>query len=214
MCNSGEAQEPLLDFLRNCFLDSENRTCIVEQWLTLNPSTFYEKGIPSISVYFADFIKAVLYGERRIVVRRNYMTVFGERLPLYRHWLRPNGGKDAWASLEEASPNLFETCKVCADGNYLYSDALDTRRVDEILSTTLRRELLRDFCWIVAAKRKSGYTLALIVGLQTILNDLHAKRKQDAFISNLHAACQGKCKLEEVLITHGDKKATGFDSRK
>lgn len=212
MSNSG--QEPLLGFLRACFLDSENRACIVEQWLTLNPSTFYEKKSPTNNVYFADFMRTLLNAEVNIVVRRNYITIFGERLPIYRHWLRQNTGKDMWACMEQSPETLFQERKVCADGNYLFSQPSNMKDVNAIVSSTLRKELLRDFCWIVAAKRKDGYTLALVVGLQCILNDLHAKKKQDPFVSNLHAACQGKCRLSEVLITPGDKKVTGFDSRK
>lgn len=179
--------ERFLDLLHQCFGLAENRRAIIMNWHALTP-----KPHPAdVSDHLSAFIKAILYAPISFMLYKNYFTLFGSDWPVYRQWIAT---PVFWETLEANAKSLFANQKECANGDYVLSGP--TVNVNNVVTRECRRQLVRDFVWLVRETKHEGVWLNLIVAMQDLLE--HHTGQADVWLSTLHAACQGKCQLDEV----------------
>jgi hypothetical protein len=188
--------ENLLSFLQNCLVEKNNRRSILMHWHTSKPKT-----LAPFSEYFAEFIMALLYGKCNFILNKTSFTVFGERWPVYKRWLVVPS--QFWQRFETHSELLFKTRKECVNGDYVYS--LPCVNIESVITRECRRQLVRDFFWMVKNKKDEALWLELLAAVQIVQNKRNGCK--DVWLSTLHQASQGKCDIDEVLcwdITKGD----------
>lgn len=187
--------EFFLAFLHKCFKEPMNRRKILMHWHTLFPKALLHSSndTAALSDYFADFITTLLYQKTKFVFCQTHFTIFGEQWPIYRKWILPD---EIWTRLEDSSSEIFKTRTQSGNGtSYVYESPLVSID-DDVFTITCRRQLIRDFCWLIRDSKNEKAWLNLILGIQTVMS--RRQGSKDVWLSSLHQACQGKCDLKEV----------------
>lgn len=157
-------------------------------WHCLAP----KKEVESISRHFANFIKSILYEEARFCLYKTHFTLFGQHWPVYKTWFV--NSKSVWEQFERDPEKLFRKRKQCPNGDYIYEDTVVP--AVQVITRECRRQLVRDFVWLIRDTEHYGLWLQLLMALQDVLR-YHAARG-DVWLAALHQACQGQCNLDEV----------------
>lgn len=180
--------EELKIFLLKCFLEKQNRRQIIKHWHTLTPKNLV------IRDHLADFINVLLYKPSTLIVYKTHMQIFlGESTwSIYRKWVTPVNS--IWLLMEKYAEEIFDHCKYCQNDEYVFSSPKFS--METIFTRECRRQLVRDFCWMVREKKNSSLWLHLIISIQTVLSTPQGSK--DVWLNTLHHACQGKCNLDEV----------------
>lgn len=186
-----QPSEELKIFLLKCFLEKQNRRQILKHWHALTPKTVV------IRDHLADFINVLLYRPATLVVYKTHMQVFvGENTwSIYRKWLvTTTTTNHIWQIMETYAKEIFQHCKYCQNDEYVFS--LPNFSMEDIFTRECRRQLVRDFCWMIREKNNHSLWIHFIISVQTVLNTPPGSK--DVWLNTLHHACQGQCNLDEV----------------
>lgn len=187
-------------FLHECFVSISNRRNLLMQWHTLIPKErSYDSDMTGV---FTDFISDILYEPLAFKMYKTHFTLFGTRWPVYRKWIKTsyhenssNKEDDTWTYLKEHSKTLFGKRKECANDDYIYENPRNVN-LNSVITIQFRRQLVRDFCWLVRDKKSDAARLHLIVALQSVLQKHPGCN--DCWLSAIHEGCQGRIDLRFV----------------
>lgn len=183
---------PVLDFLEKVFTKETQRRRIMMYWHA-SKGTNTAKGGVRLSDRFEEFINSILYGKTQLHLRKDNFILFGSDLPVSYQWL-DRSERERLIQLVARRESLFKTRKEYENNQFDYSDPTTESGGDQV-PLHWRRQLVRDFIWMVCAKKQIASIQELIVALQHI----SMRYPQDVFISTLHWSMQGKCYISEVL---------------
>jgi len=177
-------KEDFKRFLYTCFSLPETRALILKNWHARHPKEEKER----TSDYFSDFIRDVLYAPLQFHLYRNYFTIVGHKWPIYKRWFI--SGQNVFEQMHLHSVELFDDCKEYENKQYDFSkpkDGCDR----EVFTREVRRQLVRDFVWMVWEKKDADMWQEMIAAIQSVQRDeSHKCALGDRFLSSLEAACQ------------------------
>lgn len=188
-------------FFYGIFMDDLNlRRTILRAWHSpYAPEHDDAAGPPKrVADLWTRFVRDVMYEPVRFCMAPDYMIFYGNgarSLRIAYAWLKPEQRQFlVWRVFAHRS-TLFKTVKMGLNNEFF----LDTLVYDQqhINSYIWQRELVRDFCWLVANRKSGALIIELICALQTLLFE-HPRGKCDVFLLNLCDALQGRCLLEEA----------------
>ena len=140
-------------------------------------------------------IQKILLERACVVVFANRFSVFGTSTAVSRSILHKT---DAAYMDQLVKRDAFKSTKKCINGEYEYAGLVE---VDEhsIVTSTWRRQLVRDLAWLIESKKEPALIVSLIVALQTLMMEYTVMSAHGAFIRRLHAALQGRCRLDQII---------------
>lgn len=193
------AVEPFQAFFERQFGTDLQRRTYLKHWHVSYRSEYLKKP-PRLALLFAEFISSILYEPVSFKVTQDYFSFFGRGASaffVYYKWLEQKEDRDflvytCFAHCE----TYFKTIKVYENNAFLLESFVfdsDPR----ICNVIWRRELVRDFVWMIFSKKKEQWLVKeLIVAMQMVIVD---KGKKDIFLSALHDGLQGMTNLHHVL---------------
>lgn len=181
------------NFLYNIFsaADLVRRRQIIRLWHSVYPVNRKRHHRPAD--IFEEFISTILYEPCIFKMRSNHFCCFGrgsDALQVPYIMLE----KDERAFLVQLFAEReahFAVLKQFANQEFNF----ETKELT-VVKQTWRREIVREFAWLVMAKQSALLVSELIAAVQRVL--LSAKGKADLFVSALHFGIQGVTHLKEV----------------
>lgn len=181
-------------FLYSCFAQSDTRALILKHWHARHPKEEQERP----SHYFFDFIREVLYEPLEFHLYRDYFTVFGPKWPVYKRWFV--SGQQVFDKMHLCSADLFDERKEYENKHYDFSRPKGNAD-GQIVTREVRRQLVRDFVWMVWEAKDEDLWQEVIAAIQSVQrDDCHKQALGDRFLSNLESACQSpqRVRIKEV----------------
>ncbi len=174
-----------------------------------NPYPVCKKRHLRLADVFQEFIVDLLYEPVEFKLRTDHFCFFARGKPslgVHYKWLKE---KERSFIVYKAFANrktLFKSMKQFENNQFAFEGFVhdpkphDNKHAYEQLCDPMwQRELVRDFAWLVFAKRTESFVvLELIAALQEIMIS-HPVGKRDVFLCNLHNGLQGTCNVREVL---------------
>lgn len=153
-----------------------------------------------LAVLFAEFISSILYDPIAFKMTQDYFSFFGRGSAsffVYYKWLDHKEDREFLVKTCFANCDLyFKTVKMFENNAFLLESFVFDND-PSICNHIWRRELVRDFVWLVFSKKREQWLhKELIVALQMVIME---KGKKDIFVSALHDGLQGMTNLHEVL---------------
>lgn len=174
-------------FLQGLFVDPFKRRDILFYWHGTRRKVTHER----LSHAFAEFISCILYNPMKLHVQFDSMHFFGPLYPVQYEWLT-NEQRTLLIKMVKHRRELFLTTKEYQNNQCDYYDMIYPEQ--DFITMIHRRQLARDFVWLVFHKKRPHLQLEMIAALQSIL----VKHKSDIFIATLEQALQGRCLITEV----------------
>ncbi len=181
------SKESIQTFFESMFIDPFKRRDLLFNWHALRTKVQHER----LARAFEDFITAILYAPMKLHIQFNSFHLFGPSLSIQYDWLT-NEQRAVIIDMVRNRNTLFRTNKEYQNNQCDYYDLIYPEQ--DFIQTFHRRQLARDFVWLVFHKRQAYMQLELIAALQSIL----AKHKSDVFVAHLEQALQGRCLITEV----------------
>lgn len=183
--------------------DQERRRLILENWHRSYPITKEDQSLVDV---FAGFIHTLLYGKTDLCIQADRFSIFtgqweSRKLCILKSWLT----MDERLFLErtvKAREELFMSRKEYENDLYNYEDFVHndnqaTPHYLKIIDNIWRRQLLRDFCFLLLAiPTGNAYLLDWLCAIQTVLDTKAGK--QDTFLALIHGALQGRYPIAHV----------------
>lgn len=158
---SSFTKEDFKHFLYSCFVVPETRAVILKNWHARYPKEEKER----VSEYFADFIRDVLYEPLQFHLYRDYFTIFGHRWPVNKRWFVQ--GQSIFEQMHLNSADLFAERKEYENKQYDFSKPKDACHYD-VMTKEVRRQLLRDFVWMVWEQKHPSLWEEMIAAIQDV----------------------------------------------
>lgn len=176
-------------FLYRILADPSQRRKILIRW----HSVAGKEKTPRLADAFESFIHTILYEPLSFHLFADRLHVFGPSLPIRFEWLSAVD-RSFLVNLFACRVNLFKSRKEYENNQFDYSNfTFDGER--EMVSIIWRRQIVRDFVWMVAATNVNYMVAELIVSIQGVL----LNNPSNIFLSALHQGLQGRVRLSEVL---------------
>jgi hypothetical protein len=196
-----EEEDKFLPLLRPFFhglLSSHNwerRRAILKRWHS--PFPVNRKIHTRAADIFVQFLTDILYTPVQVKLHHNQLCIYGDAQPIEHAWLTEAEKDFVVNVLFARRQELFGSNKMAPtnNGHFLLSDFKYNATAAE--NVIWRREIARDFAWMVASKRDEYLLVELIVALQQLMLE-HVRGKRDVFLATLNGALQGHYKLSEV----------------
>ncbi len=175
---------------------TKRRRFILMNWHTkvaVAPTT------PRLACLFETFIKRVLLydGPARFSMRGDHFCLLDAhdlRIPYT--WLTDEERHFIVYSVYGHRKSLFGSVKRYENNEFLLEEFHhDSPQLYD--ASVWGREMVRDFCWLAAAKRQAFLVHELIVALQNLMTN-HGRGRRDVFLKALHDGLQGTCELARV----------------
>lgn len=178
-------------FLHKCFIHVENRRAIIMHWHAQRKNTRER-----VAEGFQVFMETLLYGDLAFHLYPSYFVLFGPELPVYKRWF--SQGEGAFERLQAQGAQLFVSAKVLPGGLFDYSQPKGMREAD-VITREVRRQLVRDFVWLVWSRQEWTLKQEIICALQWMLQK--QRQRVDPFLTTLHFACQrgNERRVKEVI---------------
>lgn len=143
---------------------------------------------------FEQFIHTVLYEPVAFHLYVDRFHVFGHSLPIRYEWL-PQAERNFLINMFACRMTLFRSRKEYENNQFDCSEfTFDGEK--EMVSHIWRRQIVRDFVWMVAAAKNLNYAVSeLIASIQGVL----LRKPANVFLSALHDGLQGRVMLSEAL---------------
>lgn len=185
-------KEDFKQFLYSCFAVPDTRAIILKNWHARQPKEEKERA----SDYFVDFIQDVLYEPVQFHLYRDYFIIFGHKWPVYKRWFI--SGQKVFEHMHLCSETLFEERHEYENKQYDFSKPKDGCHF-EVITREVRRQLVRDFVWMVWEKKNNHMWEEMIAAIQKIQRQ-DRRAFGDRFLSNLESACQSphRVRITEV----------------
>ena len=121
------------------------------------------------------------------------LTVFGSSLPIRYEWLSSTD-RDFVVKMFADRVNLFRSKKEYENNQFDYGElAFDGER--DMAPAVWRRQIVRYFVWMIAAKRVNFMVAELNVAIQGVL----LRVPHNVFLGSVYAGLNGRVRLSEVL---------------
>lgn len=172
-----------------------------------NPYPVCKKRHTRLADVFQEFIVDILYEPIEFKLRADHFCFFArgkQSLGVYYKWLKDKERAFIVHKVFANRKTLFKTIKHFENNQFAFDGFIhDTTKgkhaYEQLCDPMWQRELVRDFAWLVFAKRNEPFiVLELIAALQEIMIT-HPVGKRDVFLCNLHNGLQGTCNIKEVL---------------
>lgn len=175
-------------FMYRIFGDPTTRRQILCRWQSV-------KTVPGkrLATYFEQFITTLLYEPVSFHMFADRFHVLGETLPIRYEWVS-NLDRDTLVNMFAHRQTLFRIRKEYENNQFDFN-TFTFEGEKQLINLIWRRQLVRDFAWMVASKNIPCVVLEFIGALQSIT----LSRSGDVFVSALHDAMQGSSALDEVL---------------
>jgi len=191
------------DFFFRLLGDQERRRYILENWHRNYPVT---KEDTCLSDVFAGFIKTLLYGKVDLYIQQDAFSILSGQwsarpLMIRKEWLTPAERAFLHRAVKSGEA-LFMTRKEYENGlysyeNFVHNDGKDTKPYHCLVDRVWRRQLLRDFCFLLLAKQEGHwYLLDLLCAVQQVL--ITKEGGKDLFLAAIHGALQGRKPVAEI----------------
>ncbi len=177
-----------IDFFHRNFFMLPQRRSILFKWQHMRKSA----NAPRLANAFEAFVHMLMYQSVSIHFMSDQLLVFGEQYPIMFDWLSDDD-LAFMARVFEHRHTIFKIAREHSDRQYDYF-GLRIENEDLLLPCITRKQLVRDFVWLVADTWEPFYVTELVVALQWIL----IARPTDVFLSHLAEGLQGRCNLKEV----------------
>lgn len=187
---SGSQKSLVESFFYRIFGDPLKRREILIHWHSLE--TLHKK-YTRLADFFEEFIYTILYEPISFHMYADRFQVFGDKLPIRYEWLSQED-QTTLISMFANRKALFVVCKEF-ENNQFDCNTFTFEGEKQLINHIWRRQIVRDFVWIVATKNISHVVLELIVALQQVL----LSKKSDVFVSAIHDAIQGRMRLTDVI---------------
>lgn len=192
-------------FFASIFSDTDQRRKILKQWHARYPAD--KKRHTRLASVFEEFLGILLYDPVKFKLRQNHFCFFdsgSDALSVWFIWLTDEQREFIINTVFAQRKTIFTICKETEseaqfnfDG-FIYNVEPRNETFETICDPIWRRELARDFAWLIVGQKDQFLVLELIVAIQGLrLNRKPAKR--DVFLVNLEAGLQGRCNVREVL---------------
>lgn len=177
-------------FLYRILADPQQRRKILIRWHSV---AYAKEKVTRLADIFESFIHTILYEPMEFHLFADRLHVFGPLLPIRFEWLS-QADCTFLINLYACRVNLFKSRKEYENNQFDYSNfTFGGER--EMVSFIWRRQIVRDFVWMVAAKNVNYMVAELIVSIQGVL--LH--KPGNMFLNAIHQGLQGRVLLSEVL---------------
>ena len=187
-------KEDFKRFLYTCFGLPEIRAIILQNWHARQPKEEKDR----VSEYFADFIRDVLYEPLAFHLYKDYFTIVGHKWPVYKRWFI--SGQEVFDKMYLESVNLFDERKEYENKQYDFSKPKDGCD-KEVFTREVRRQLVRDFVWMVWEQKDAGMWQEMIAAIQSVQRDPRYKTAlSDRFLSSLESACQSPHRIRIMEV--------------
>jgi len=146
---------------------------------------------------FERFIEDVLFRPVAFHMLHDRFHVFGDAYSVRYEWLA-DADRAVVLGLYRERKSVFRVLREYHNDQFEYSRTVYGE--DDVVTWVWRRQLVRDFVWMVRARlpKDAHAHLELLAALQRLI--VGKKRSRHAlFLSELHAALQGQTCLDEVL---------------
>jgi len=192
-------------FFYSIFSDPSQRRKILKQWHSRYPTN--KKRHPRLASVFEEFLQSILYEPVKFKMRQTHFCFFGsgsDALSVWFSWLTDEQQEFIISTVYANRTKLFTIRKETENetqftfDGFIYDVLPRNESYETICDPIWRRELARDFAWLVVAQKEPFLVKELIVAIQG-LRLHHASAKKDIFLGNLEAGLQGKCNVREVL---------------
>jgi len=181
----------------------ERRRQLLQKWHQPFPVTKLDASLVDV---FKRFITTLLYGTVDLCIQKHTFSVFTGKwedrcLTIRKEWLTQQEA----AFLEEAvrdKERLFMARKEYENnlydyGDFIYKDGADTKPYDTLVDQMWRRQLLRDFVFLLMATPRVHHCLLHFVrAVQSVL--LTKQAKSDVFLAALHGGLQGRFPVDQI----------------
>lgn len=175
------------NFLKGIFIDPFKRRHFLFFLHSIRPKSQYER----LAHPYSDFLNAIMYGEMKLHIQFNSFHFFGPSLPIQYKWLN-NEQCGMINEMVKQRELLFKTKKEYQNDQCDYYDMVFPEQ--DFIKLYHRRQLARDFVWLIYHKKQPYMLLELIAAIQSIL----VVHNSDVFMATLHQALQGRCLITEV----------------
>jgi hypothetical protein len=179
-------------FLFRILADPTQRRNILIRWHSVQPVTVKGK-TARLADIFETFIQTILYEPVAFHLNADRFYVFGQHLPIRYEWL-PKAERDFLISLFANRMTLFKSRKEYENNQFdLSGFTFEGER--DMVSHIWRRQIVRDFVWMVAAKNVNYIVAELVASIQGVL----LNKPANVFLGCVNDALQGRMRLSEVL---------------
>jgi hypothetical protein len=175
------------EFLHNIFVDPFKRRDLLFNWHGIRKKASHER----LAHTFAEFLSCILYTPMKFHIQFNSFHFFGPQYPIQYDWLT-NEEQKTVITMVKHRQELFLTIKEYQNNQCDYYDMVYPEQ--DFITLVHRRQLARDFVWLVFQKKRAYLQLELIAALQSLL----LKHKSDIFVATLEQALQGRAMITEV----------------
>ena len=191
------------DFFYRLLGDQERRRVILEHWHRNYP---VPKEATTLVDVFVHFIETLLYGKTDLCIRKDEFSILtgqwnARPLMIRKEWLT-TGERAVLHKAVKQREDLFMSRKEYENGLYNYegfvhNDQPDTKPYQCLVDRIWRRQLLRDFCFLLlAVPTGHAYLLDWLCAVQRVL--VSKQGKSDAFLAAVHGALQGRYSMADV----------------
>lgn len=188
------SRDDLQLFLYRTFGSSEGRRRILFRW----HQTEYCKH-ERLADAFEEFICAILYHPVVLHLTHDQFHVFGEQYAIRYEWLTEKIDKDTLVNMARDGEALFRSARRLHNHQFHFSQTIHEEQ--KLVCWTWKRQIVRDFVWMVCSKDKKDSNMAA-TAIQELIVALQRAQMQhtgDVFLRDLEQGVQGRTKLSEVL---------------
>lgn len=178
------------EFFERNLTDPSKRRRLICNWHSTAPHSKYTR----LADVFEDFIWSVLYEPPDIHFMMDRIIVFGQNYPIWYEWLDRADRKLVQDTFLQNHESHFDSKRRFGKQStyFDYSSPQPPIQIENIW----RRQLVRDFVWIVLHKKARFITMELITAVQAILVRI---KNRDIFLATMHCALQGRLPIFELV---------------
>ncbi len=183
-------EEPSCDdwqiFLQRIFGSEKQRRVVLFGWHSFKSKADAER----LADVFYGFMFAILYERFHFHQFLDYFTIFGNAYPIRHEWL-PEEERQFLVIAMAHRKTQYTTVREYTVGQFECSGIVHPNIT---LSLPIRRQLARDFVWLIANTGDSNAIQELIAAMQRLIVQHHP----DVFLAHLVAGLNGTCLLKQI----------------